>query len=132
MMEQKEIEYVKLRFGLALKRIIEKNKAKGLDNKNKGIKELNLINSFGKLESSSGLRKATLVDVAVGNRSASFTTVAAILEALNITLTEFGSFYDDIKEHDVWEYKKEMEKTRKERVQKKQIKEKKKIPKSKK
>jgi transcriptional regulator with XRE-family HTH domain len=125
MVEQKDIAYSKLRFGLALKKVLEEKKAKGLQNKAKGLKDHNLINSFGKLESSSGLRKATLVDIATGSRSASFSTIAAILDAFEMTLTEFGSYYDNISDKEVSEYKKEIEKTRKERLQPKPIKKKK-------
>lgn len=115
MLDKKEIQAVQLRFGLSLKRILDKNKAKASENKLEGLDNPKLIDSYGKLESSSGLRKATLIDVTVGKRNATFTTIAAILDALGMTLTEFGSYYDSISEEEIWEYKKTIEKSKKER-----------------
>lgn len=119
MLDKKEIQAVQLRFGLSLKRILDKNKAKALENKLEGVESSKLIDSYGKLESSSGLRKATLIDVTVGKRNATCTTIAAILDALGMTLSEFGSYYDSISEEEIWEYKKTIEKSKKEREGKK-------------
>lgn len=119
MMEKKEMQAVQLRFGLSLKKILDANKAKTIENKLEGIESPKLIDSYGKLESSSGLRKATLIDVAIGKRNATCTTIAAILEALGLTFSEFGSYYDSISDEEIWEYKKAIEKTRKDREGKK-------------
>lgn len=115
MMEKQQAERMRLRFGLTLKLIIEENKSKALYNSENKIKDRNLIDSYGKLESASGLRKATLIDFASGKVDSGCTTIAAILEALNMTLSEFGSFYDKITEKEITDYKKTIERSRKER-----------------
>jgi transcriptional regulator with XRE-family HTH domain len=107
MMDKQQAEVVQLRFGLALKLILDENKSKAIDNPKKDI-----IDSYGKLEISSGLRKATLIDFASGKSNPSGTTIAAILEALEMSLSEFGAVYDKITDRQVLEYKKEIEKSR--------------------
>lgn len=114
MMEKQQAEKARLRFGLTLKLIIDRNKLKALQNAKNDIKDRNLIDSYGKLESSSGLTKATLINFASGKKDGSCTTIAAILEALDITLTEFAIIYDKITEKDISDYKKNIEKSRKE------------------
>lgn len=89
---------------------MDENKSKAIDNPKKDI-----IDSYGKLEISSGLRKATLIDFASGKSNPSGTTIAAILDALEMSLSEFGAVYDKITERQILEYKKEIEKSRKER-----------------
>jgi transcriptional regulator with XRE-family HTH domain len=110
MMDKQQAELIQLRFGLTLKLILEENKSKAIDNPKKDI-----IDSYGKLEMSSGLRKATLIDFALGKSNPSGTTIAAILEALEMSLSEFGLVYDKITEREILEYKKDIEKSRKER-----------------
>ena len=105
---------MRLRFGLTLKLIMDQNKSKALYNAENNIKDRNLIDSYGKLESASGLRKATLIDFASGRANSTCTTIAAILEALDMTLSEFGSYYDKITEKEISDYKKSIEKFRKE------------------
>ena len=117
MMDKQQAELIQLRFGLTLKLILDENKSKATDNPKKDI-----IDSYGKLEISSGLRKATLIDFVSGKSNPSGTTIAAILDALEITLTDFGKQYDRITENDVLEYKKEIEKAKAIRVSKDKIK----------
>lgn len=109
-MDKQQAELIQLRFGLTLKLILDENKSTAIDNPKKDI-----IDSYGKLELSSGLRKATLIDFASGKSNPSGTTIAAILEALEMSLSEFGAYYDTITEKEILEYKKEIEKSRKER-----------------
>jgi transcriptional regulator with XRE-family HTH domain len=90
---------------------MDENKTKAVDNPKKDI-----IDSYGKLEINSGLRKATLIDFASGKSNPSGTTIAAILDALEMSLSEFGAYYDKITDKDIVEYKKEVEAARKERV----------------
>jgi len=111
MMDKQQAELIQLRFGLTLKLILDDNKSKAIDNPKEDI-----IDSYGKLEISSGLRKATLIDFASGKSNPSGTTIAAILEALEMSLGEFGAVYDKITEKEVMEYKKELEIARKGRV----------------
>ena len=98
-MDKKQAELVQLRFGLTLKLILDDNKVKAIENPKKDI-----IDSYGKLESSSGLRKATLIDFASGKSNPSGTTIAAILDALEMSLSEFAAYYDNITEKQILEY----------------------------
>jgi transcriptional regulator with XRE-family HTH domain len=113
MMDKEQAELIQLRFGLTLKLILDENKSKTIDNPKKDI-----IDSYGKLEINSGLRKATLIDFAAGKSNPSGTTIAAILDALEMSLSEFGMVYDKITEKEILEYKKELEVARKERSRK--------------
>jgi len=56
---------------------------------------------------------------ASGKSNPTGTTIAAILEALEISVSEFEAYYDRITEKDIAKYKKEIEKARKERTKKK-------------
>ncbi len=117
-MEKKQSEYFQLKFGLALKKKLDENKAKALDNKQQNIKDHRLIDSFGKLESSAGLRKATLIDFVTGKTNTKVGTFGAILEALQMSLSDFSIYYDRINDKEILEYKRLLEKSRKERVKK--------------
>lgn len=119
MIDKKESEVAKLRLGLTLKTILDKNKAIAAENKKKGIKDTNLISSFGKLETNTGLRKATIVDIVTAKRKAEFASVAAILTAFEISFSEFGSLYDAITDNQLTSFKQELTKVKKERTQKK-------------
>lgn len=117
MIDKKETETAKLKLGLVLKKIITANKEEARDNKGNGNKDRDLITSFGKLESSTGLRKATLVDIFTANRSAGFHTIAAILNALDISFTEFATRYDALSKEEIAAYENSLEKAKKERAQ---------------
>jgi hypothetical protein len=117
-MEGKEKDDIKLRFGLSLKKIIDKNKAIGEKNKLSGIKDKNIINSFGRLESASGIPKATLIGIVQGKKNAASTTIAAILDAFSMTLTDFGIYYDSISDEEITSYEAELLKAKEERRKK--------------
>lgn len=119
-MENKEKEFIKLRFGLTFKKIIDRNKAKALENKDHAIVDRNLINSFRKLEIASGIRNATILEIIAGKKNAASTTIIALLDALEMTLSEFGSLYDSIKEQEISDYKRTLEKNKKEKGSKEQ------------
>jgi hypothetical protein len=104
-MENKEKQNIKLKFGLALKKILDRNKELSVKIKEEGKANDKLITSFGKLESSSGIPKATLVRIVSGKKNAAATTIAAVLEALEIKLSEFGIIYDSLTEKEITEYK---------------------------
>lgn len=93
-MEPKEREYKKLKFGLALKRAMEDSG--------------NELNSFRKLESASGIRHASIVEIVNGKKNPSWSTIDSILEGLELTLGEFAYYYDSITENDILEYKKKL------------------------
>jgi len=119
-METKDKENKKLKFGLVLKRFMEKavpnnSDGEGVDGvKNQKHKSL----SFRKLETNSGIRHASIVEIVNGKKNASWSTIDALLEGLDITLSEFAAVYDDITEKEIEEYKREIEKRKQERKKK--------------
>ncbi|RYG35180.1 MAG: hypothetical protein EOO01_31665 [Chitinophagaceae bacterium] len=115
-MESKEKQYILLKWGLTLKRIVERNKTLVLDKKAQGIKDKNILNSFGRLEAASGIPKATLVNISLGRKNAATTTWMAILDALDMTLADFAKVFDSIRDSEVQHYREELDKARKERV----------------
>jgi hypothetical protein len=123
-MEDREKFYIKLRFGLSLKRILDRNKLISVENERNGVIDRDLIKSFGKLEVSSGIPKATLIRIVSGKINTASTTLAAIIDALEMSLSEFGTFYDVISEKDIEEYKKTIAESHKERSLKKSRKQK--------
>ena len=82
-------------------------------------KEKNKSLSFRKLETASGIRHATIVEIVNGKKNAAWSTVDALLDGLEINLTDFASIYDSLSEADVLAYKKELEKRKEEREKKK-------------
>ena len=124
-MESKEKQYILLKWGLALKLIVEKNKTLVQDKKAQGIRDKNIINSFGRLEAASGIPKATLVNISLGRKNAASTTWTAILEALDMSMADFGQLFDSIKETDVLLYRNELDDARKERARAKHARKKK-------
>ncbi|HUN01247.1 MAG TPA: hypothetical protein PLS00_00215 [Niabella sp.] len=103
-MDDKEKYLIKLRFGLALTRLLDSRKAIGKRNKLEGIKDRNLIDSYLKLERASGLPKATLIGIFQGRINAASSSLSAILEALETSFTSFGEIYDGITEEELLEF----------------------------
>lgn len=115
-MDDNEKQYILLKWGLALKLIIDKNRLLEQSRKEQGKKDRNIINSFGRLAAASGITKATLVNISLGGKNAASSTWAAILEALEMSMTDFGQVFDSIRETDVLLYKEEIESAREERA----------------
>lgn len=111
-MDFKEKEYRKLKLGLAFKKCMESYLGDPVDKE--GSKSL----SFRKLGSSSGIRHASIVEIVNGKKNAAWSTIDAILEGLEITLTIFASVYDNLSEIEILEYKKVLEKKKQERKKK--------------
>lgn len=103
-MDDREKSLIKLRFGLALTRLLDERKAIGKRNKLQGIKDRNLIDSYLKLERASGLPKATLIGIFQGRINAASSSLAVILEALETGLTNFGELYDSITEEELLDF----------------------------
>ena len=116
-MENKEKDYRKLKFGLTLKRFMDqKAEPDSLGNNDGGNKSKSL--SFRKLESSSGIRHATIVEIVNGKKNAAWSTVDALLDGLGISLAEFASVYDGLSEKEILDYKKELEEKKQKRQKK--------------
>lgn len=115
-MESKEKQYILLKWGLALKLIMERNKTLVLNKKAQGVVDKNIISSFSRLEAASGIPKATLVNITLGRKNAASSTWTAILEALSMSMIDFGQVFDSVKEKDILLYKDKLEKARRERA----------------
>jgi len=63
----------------------------------------------------SGITNASLVQIIDGRKNASWSTVDAILEGLEMTLTQFAFIYDALTPGEVEEYKKEVERKKQQR-----------------
>jgi hypothetical protein len=109
-MEDKEKEYRKLKFGLALKRIMDRalDKEATTESESANDQEKKKSLSFRELESASGIRHATIVEIVNGKKNAAWSTVDALLDGLGINLTQFATVYDNLNEQEVLQYKKEL------------------------
>jgi len=113
-MEILEKEYKKLRFGLAFKKVMDQNKD------NDPLKKVNDdATSFRKIEKASGIRHASIVQIINGKKNASWSTIDAIIEGLEMTLTQFAVIYDALTQEEVEEHKKEIERKKQQRNKKK-------------
>lgn len=119
-MDSKEKSYRKIKLGLALKKIMasELNNDSQLQEEFSSDYEKNKPLSFRKLESASGIRHATIVEIVNGKKNPSWSTIDALLEGLGIDLTRFAIFYDGITEDEMEDYIKELEKRKQERQKK--------------
>lgn len=104
-MDAGEKHFRMLKFGLAFKKIMDQNKqAKSLGKTNEDA------TSFRKMERASGIRHASIVKIVNGEKNASWSTIDALLEGLEMTLTDFAAIYDAITEKDVVSHQKEIAK----------------------
>ena len=115
-MENKDKEHRKFKFGLALKKIMDQSKE---NHPNKKINED--ASSFRKMERASGIRHASIIQIVNGQKNASWSTIDAILEGLEMTLAQFASYYDAISEEEVRNYKNSIQKKKQERENKKNL-----------
>lgn len=114
-MENKDREYRKFKFGLALKKVMDQSKENDPDNANEDAR------SFRKIERASGIRHASIVQIVNGKKNASWSTIDAILEGLEMTLTQFAAIYDALTNEEVLNHKKGIEKKKVERENKRKL-----------
>ena len=112
-MESKDKELKKLKIGLAFKKIMDQGK--GQDPENKGNED---ASSFRKIERASGIRHASIVEIVNGKKNPAWTTIDAVLEGLDMTVSDFASIYDSIVEEEIIEYKTEIDRKKTERNKK--------------
>lgn len=129
-MEKRERDIKRLKLGLAIRRIVDSNNEKILEGVNSKHQSKNIANTIRKLGTFSGIPNPSLVQIVNGQRNAAWTTFDAILDGLDITLSEFAVVYDKITEKEVEEYKREIEKKKGERENKKKAAQKKKTARS--
>jgi hypothetical protein len=97
-----EKEILKLKFGLAVMKKIDENKALAKSNKENGKETNQLIDSLRKLEASSGIPYPSIQKITVGEKNASFTTISALVDGLEISLDEFfANYYYTISDSEV-------------------------------
>jgi hypothetical protein len=114
-MDDKEKSIIKLRYALTFKKILDKNKETAAKNKLEGKEDPDLISTYYRLEKWSGIPKATLIGILQGRINAASTTIAAILDALCMSFSEFGSYYDSITESEIVAYKERLVKLKTDR-----------------
>lgn len=106
-MDRKDKEYRKFKLGLALLIAMGKAVEDESDTDSTSVDKKKTL-SFRKLETASGIRHASIVEIANGKKNAAWTTVDAILEGLEITLATFAAVYDNLTEAEVLQYKKDV------------------------
>lgn len=118
MTKNKEQEFLKYKYALALKRLLENNKKQKEFNLKNGIENLNLDYSYGTISSRTGLRPATISNIISGISEMKIYTLDLILGSLGISYSEFGTIIDNVTNEEVLGYKNVKEKERSERVKK--------------
>lgn len=111
-MDTKNKDNIKLKLGLCLIKILDDKKLNDAEN-------YKTIDSLRKLESASGVSFPIIQNITVGKRNPEFTTIIALLDGLNISLTEFSTFYDKLTDTEVLNYKSKLVNAKGERVKKK-------------
>lgn len=106
-MDAEQKQEAKFKLGLALKKAMGKVIRDEPDQQTPSADKKKSL-SFRKLETASGIRHASIVEIVNGKKNASWTTVDAILEGLEITLAQFAKIYDNLTEAEISTYKKEV------------------------
>ena len=84
-MEQREKTINRIRLGLALQTLIDQHKRR---------KEKNSVTSLRKLAAASGVEYSIIQKISSGKKDPQFTTLLAIAEGLNISITELLSQFE--------------------------------------
>lgn len=118
MTKNQEQQYLKYKYALALKSLLENNKKqKGFNLKNE-IEDLNLDYSYSTISSTTGLRPATISNIISGISEMKIYTLDLILDSLGVTYTQFGRKLDKLTKEDILNYKETKEKERTGRLKK--------------
>jgi transcriptional regulator with XRE-family HTH domain len=117
--KNKEQEFLKFKYALALKKILESNKKQKEFNLKNGIENLNLDYSYATISSTTGLRPATISNIISGISEMKIYTLDLILGSLGVYYTEFGKILDKLSEEEILKYKVTREKERAERIKNK-------------
>lgn len=110
MAKGKEHEDIKLKYGLAIKKLIEKNKKINISNTKRRISEKKLDDSYSSIYTSTGLRTATLSAIVNGGSEIKGYTLHQILTALEVSFAKFGKVFDAITDQELADYKEEIKK----------------------
>lgn len=71
------------------------------------------IKSFRQLAKNAGMEPAHVQRISTGQLDVGITTTIALVQALNLTLTEFGFYFDSVTEKEISEFKKLLEQQKK-------------------
>ncbi|MBS4063496.1 MAG: hypothetical protein KGZ74_03005 [Chitinophagaceae bacterium] len=113
MAKGKEQEDIKLRYGLAIKKLIEKNKKINISNTKKGVIEKKLDDSYSSIYTSTGLRTATISAIINGGSEIKGYTLYQILTSLQVSFAKFGKVFDTITDKEIADYKDEIMRAKK-------------------
>ncbi|WP_018629974.1 helix-turn-helix domain-containing protein [Niabella aurantiaca] len=102
MNEEEGLYWIKCRYALALRKLISKNKAANRHLHPSSFPGID--DSYDKLSSSTGLRKATISDIINAKSEMKTYTLYRVLHALGYNLTQFGKIFDAITEAELHEY----------------------------
>lgn len=118
-MEEKEKVYTKLKLATCFRKILKEKKDIDEKNKKNGVEDITLVDTMRQLEAASGLSFTLIQTTTAGKRDPQFTSIITMLDAFNISLSEFAKKYDEITEKDIKETKREIEENKKPRRKKK-------------
>ncbi len=99
-----EQDITKGRYGLAIKKLIDKNKRLKLNNDKKGIETRGIDYSYGTIASSTGLRPATISNIINGVSDIKGNTLQLLLRSLGVSMSQFGKVFDCISDDEVITY----------------------------
>jgi len=112
-MEKNEKDYIKFKLASWLRKILKEKKEIGINNKNKGIDDISLVETMRQLEAASGLSYTIIQSTSVGKRDIQFTTLITLLDSLKISFTEFATQYDKITDKEIKKVIEEIEASKK-------------------
>lgn len=120
-METKDKEFRKLKFGLALKIVMSKTviRSTEFDKAADQIKLKSESLSYRNLETDSGIPHPSIVNIVNGKKNPSWSTIDALLEGLELSLSDFAAVYDSLTTEQVEKHKKEIQKKQQDREKKK-------------
>lgn len=103
-MERNEKDIIRLKVALVFKKRIDKNKRLAESLKEDGKFDSNLITSYRKWETSSGVPIASISEIMAGDRNVSITTFVALINSIGMTLEIFGREFDALSDQEAIEY----------------------------
>jgi len=118
-MENVEKIIIRIKFGLAIQKIISENKLIAKENKLKGKKDHTLITSLRKLSASSGVEYAIIQRTVAGKKNTSLTTIIAIAEGFGISEVELFTRYNKVSENEIKTFLPSTQSAKKEKLPKK-------------
>lgn len=106
-----EKELIKLRFGLALRKLLQENEE--IAETKKGRRA---VVNLSQLSSETGLRTASLSSIFNGDSNLSAVSLCTIINALGKTFSDFAKRFEQLSEEDLLNYYEEVQKRKQERT----------------